>query len=199
MALDLIGQLKKFQNVSDRETSDAFFLTHVPAVGSVAFLNIVYKAAPTRIREEIERELRLPPTMAEYYCAWNGARLFVGALAIYGCLPEGQLLDRTDPTKLLPFNIREVNQEFQRQLRDREVVCIGSYSYDRSIVCMDRRSQTVTCHVGKDFGRVRQEWASLDQWLTDELTRLSLLFDERGNRLVEKDRLLPGLEPARVV
>ena len=199
MALDLIAQLRKFQNVSDRETSDAFFLTHVPAVGSAAFLNIVYKAAPTQVREEIVRELRLPPPMIEFYSAWNGARLFVGALSIYGCVPEGQLLDRTDPTKLLPFNIREVNHEFQRQLQDRDVVCVGSYSYDRSIVCMDSRSQAVTCHVGKNFGRVRQEWTSLDQWLTNELARLSLLFDERGNRLVEKDRLLPGLEPARVV
>jgi hypothetical protein len=199
MPLDLIGQLKKFQDMSDRETSDAFFLTHVPTVGSAAFLNIVYKAAPTQLRLEIGRELRLPPAMVEFYSAWNGARLFVGALSIYGCVPEGQLLDRTDPTKLLPFNIREVNHEFQRQLRERELVCIGSYSYDRSIVCMDRRSQAVICHVGKDFGRVRHQWTSLDQWLTDELARLSLLFDERGNRLVEKDRLLPGLEPARVV
>jgi hypothetical protein len=199
VALDLIVQLKKFRNVSDRETSDAFFLTHLPAVGSAAFLNIVYKAAPSQIREEIGRELRLPSTMLEFYNAWNGARLFVGALSIYGCVPEGQLLDRTDPTRLQPFNIREVNHEFQRRLRDREVVCIGSYSYDRSIVCMDRRSQAVTCHIGTEFGRVRQEWTSLDQWLTDELGRLSLLFDERGNRLVEKDRLLPGLEPARIL
>ena len=194
MALDLIGHLKKFQNVSDRETSDAYFLTHVPTVGSGAFLNIVYKAAPTLIREKIGQELRLPPTMVEFFGAWNGARLFVSALSIYGCIPEGQLLDRTDPTQLLPFNIREVNQEFHRQLRDREAVCVGSYSYDRSIVCVDRRSQVVTCHAGKDFGRIRQEWTSLDQWLTDELARLSLLFDERGNRLVAKDRLLPSRE-----
>ena len=57
----------------------------------------------------------------------------------------------------------------------------------------------MVCYVGKEFSQVRQEWKSLEQWLTGELSRLSLLFDAEGKRLIRKERLLPGLDPSRVV
>lgn len=193
MAIDLLRHLGEFQDVSNRETKDAYFLTHVPSVGSAAYLNIVYKAPEPALREEVGRELKLPSTLQDFYCSWNGARLFVGALAVYGCLPVDKVLQRSDPTRLLPFDIREVNLEFARETQARDIICIGSYSYDRSLVCIHRETLSVTCYVGKDFGNVRQEWVSLGQWLTDELARLSLLFDERGVLLVEKQFTLPGV------
>jgi hypothetical protein len=199
MPIDLLALLGKFEAVSDRETPDAYFRTHVPAVGSSAYLNIVYKAPPKTVLDEVDREVRLPNSLRDFYTSWNGARLFVGALSVYGCVPTGQLLNRADPFKLLPFDVREVNHEFTRQTKNAGLVCIGSYSYDRSIVCMHRETQSVACYVGKDFSKRRQEWGSLDRWLTDEVGRMSLFFDSQGNRLVDKERLLPGLEPSRVI
>jgi hypothetical protein len=178
--------------LADRETEEAFFRTHLPRVGSAAYLNIVYKPASSGVTEEVNRESMFPSSLSEFYRQWNGARLFVGALSVYGCMQTGQLLHRADPTRLLPFDIREVNQEFAEQITDRDLVCVGSYSYDRSIVCVSRRSQSVACYVGEDFDRVRDQWPNLTQWLTDEVSRISLLFDEKGNRLVGKERLLPG-------
>jgi hypothetical protein len=199
MSIDLLGVLGKFEDASSRETEDAYFRTHVPEVGSGAYLNIVYKAPASAVLQEVERELRLPATLLEFYNAWNGARLFVGALSVYGCLPAGQRIDRTDPLKLLPYDIREVNREFAMQTKVRGLLCIGSYSYDRSIVCMRREPQSVVCYVGTEFSKVRQEWSGVEQWLSGELSRLSLLFDADGKRLVAKESLLPGLDPSRVV
>lgn len=198
MAINLLAMLGKFKELADQETEDAYFRTKVPSIGPDAFLNIVYKAPPRSLIDEIEMELRLPSSLLEFYGQWNGARFFVGGLSVYGCVRSGQQLNRTSPLKLLPFNIREVNREFARQTNEAGLVCIGSYSYDRSIVCMRRESQSVVCFIGKDFSNVRQEWKSLERWLTEELLRLSLLFDEEGNRLTDKERLLPGLEPSRV-
>lgn len=198
MSINLLAMLGKFKNLADQETEDAYFRTKVPAVGPDAFLNIVYKAPPRSLIDDIEMDLRLPSSLSEFYGQWNGARLFVGGLSVYGCVRSGQQLDRTSLLKLLPFNIREVNREFGRQANEAGLVCIGSYSYDRSIVCMRRESQSVVCFVGKDFLNVRQEWKSLEHWLAEELLRLSLLFDEEGNRLTDKEWLLPGLEPSRV-
>jgi hypothetical protein len=168
-------------------------------VGSSAYLNIVYKAPPKSVLEEVDRTIHFPESMLSFYTAWNGARLFVGALSVYGCLSTGRLLDRADPFKLQPFDVREVNREFERQTKDAGLICIGSYSFDRSMVCMHRETQSVACYVGKDFSKRRQEWESLDQWLTVEISRMSLLFDGAGNRLVDKERLLPGLEPSHVI
>jgi hypothetical protein len=199
MPIDLLAMLGKFETVSDQETPDAYFRTHIPVVGSSAYLNIVYKASPKAVLDEVDQEVRLPESLLDFYNAWNGARLFVGALSVNGCVPTGQLLDRTDPFKLLPFDVRDANKKFTRQTKDAGLVCIGSYSYDGSIVCLHRETQSVSCYVGTDFSKLRQEWRSLDHWLRDEVVRISLLFDTRGNRLVEKERLLPGLEPSRVV
>lgn len=199
MPINLLKLLGKFESVSNRETAGAYFQTHVPAVGSDAYLNIVYKAAPMAVVREVDRDIRLPASLIDFYTTWNGARLFVGALSIYGCLSIGQTLDRTDPYKLLPFDLRAVNQEFAMRTTDLGLLCIGSYSFDRSIICMRRKTQSVICFVGKHFSKVRMEWTSLELWLTEEIARISLLFDEKGNRLVEKDHLLPGLEPPRVI
>jgi hypothetical protein len=198
MSIDLLGLLGRFEDASNHETEDAYFRTHVPGVGPSAYLNIVYKAPARALLEEVEREIQFPAPLLEFYRAWNGARLFVGALSVYGCLPAGQQLERTDAFKLLPFDVRQVNREFARQTMDRNLVCIGSYSYDRSIVCMRRESQSVVCYVGNAFSKMRQEWKSLEHWLTGEVSRLSLLFDAAGNRLVDKERLLPGLDASRV-
>jgi hypothetical protein len=193
VAIDLLALLGKFDNCADHETEQAFFRTYVPSVGRAAFLNIIYKAIGPGVMDEVAKDLRFPSALSDFYATYNGARLFVGALSIYGCLPTGQLLHRADPTRLLPFDIREVNQEFALRIGGRDSICIGSYSYDRSVVCLHRTDQSVTCYVGTDFGKIRQQWPSLDRWLTDEVSRLSLLFDEKGNRLVDKERLLPGL------
>ncbi|MGH9719989.1 MAG: hypothetical protein ACRD8O_07235 [Bryobacteraceae bacterium] len=197
MAFDLLTLLGKFKNLSNRETDAALFRTKVPSVGPDAYLNIVYKPAAAQVRTELARELQFSSSLSEFYQCWNGARFFVGALSVYGCLPVNYQIVRSDPLKLLPFSIREVNREFSTQMKERDLVCVGSYSYDRSVVCICRKSQSVTCFVGKDFSKERQSWSSLDHWLSDELLRLSALFDESGDRLVEKDKLLPGLEPWR--
>ena len=198
MTIDLLRQLCKFQDVSNRETRDAYFLTHIPSVGSAAYLNIVYKPPEVDLMEHVGRELKLPSKLQDFYRSWNGARLFVGAFSVYGCLPFNQMQDRSDPTRLLPFDIRDVNGEFVQVTQAKDILCIGSYSHDRSIFCIHRETLSVTCYVGKNFEKIRHEWAGLDHWLTDEIARLSLLFDEKGTHLVDKQFLLPGLMPLRL-
>jgi hypothetical protein len=197
--IELLRLLTKFNDLADRETEDAYFRTHVPTVGSSAYLNIVYKAPPRSILEEVDRDLHFPESLKRFYADWNGARLFVGALSVYGCLSNGRSFDRTDPFRLPPFDVREINREFAKQTKSAGLICIGSYSYDRSIVCIHRETQSVFCCVGKDFSKRRQEWADLDQWLTEETGRLSFLFDSTGTRLVDKELLLPGLERSRAI
>lgn len=198
MAINLLAMLGKFKTIGDRETEDTYYRTKVLSIGPEAFLNVVYKAPHGEVMEDVDLDLRFPSSLSDFYRHWNGARFFVGALSVYGCLRKGQQLDRTSSFKLQPFDIREVNREFLRHTKEAGLICIGSYSYDRSIVCMRRASQSVVCFVGKDFSKVRQEWKDLEHWLADELPRLSLLFDEEGNQLTDKVRLLPGLEPSRI-
>lgn len=80
---------------------------------------------------------------------------------------------------------------FARAITGTDLLCIGSYGYDRSIVCIDRTTLEVSCFVGKDFTRTPKAWQSLDDWLVSEIQRVCRLHDELGNCLVDKKQFLP--------
>lgn len=192
MPIDLMALLSKFKSVSSRETDLAFFLTNVPAVAPLAYLSVLFKAAPQSVVASIDKELNLPTTLLDFYRQWNGAHFFVNAFSVYGCVPIGQLLVRSDPFKLPPFSVLKANQELSRKMDMTELLCIGVYGLDGSRVCLNRESQSIVCFAGEDLSTRRFEWRNLEHWLTDELARLSMMFDPAGNRLVDEEELLPG-------
>jgi hypothetical protein len=191
MAIDLKALVAKFRNVSDVETDHALFRTNVPSVAPQGYLNMLFKPASANTRENVARRLQLPAPLLEFFAQSNGARLFFDGIAIYGCWSEHQMFDRTNPFGHMPFNIEGVNREFAKATSTTHLLCIGSYNFDRSIVCIDRTALGVTCFVGKDFTRKRRTWPSLDDWLVNEIKRVCALHDEFGNCLVDKKLLLP--------
>ena len=191
--LDLRGLLRQFRDLENVETPQAFFCTKVPAVGPQAYLNIIYKPAADEVRDEITTELRLPPCIETFLRVYNGARLFLDDLSIYGCLPQTHSLNRADPLAIPPFGIREANSEFRKQLAPDEIL-VGSYGYDRSLVYVNRWSRRVICGEGKNLRKSRGEWESFEAWLNAEVLRLATLFDASGNRTVGEEFSLPGTE-----
>ncbi len=101
------------------------------------------------------------------------------------------MLDRAKPFRLPPFNIEGVNREFAKAISDTDLICIGSYSFDRSMVCIDRMSIEITCFVGKDFTRRRKKWQTLEDWIVSEIERVGDLHDDFGSRLVNEKLFLP--------
>jgi hypothetical protein len=191
MYIDLLNLLKKFDDADDVETDTAIYRTRVPSVGPEAYLNVIFKPSAAEVREGVASNLHFPPPLVTFYSEWNGARLFVNGINIYGCVPQGQLLRRTESFALSPFNIEAVNREFANSLYAQNLVCIGSYGWDRSLVCVDRRSFEVVCFRGEDLGMRRKIWRSLERWIVSELARIEVYFDASGDCLVEPDRLVP--------
>jgi hypothetical protein len=193
LTIDLLATLARFENVDDYETALAFYRTRVPAVGRLAYLNSVYKPAPPEVRHELDDALGLTSELRDFYAQWNGVRLFFDLLSIYGCLPRRYLLDRADPTDLLPFDLRQINAELAERLSGTDLVCIGAYGYDRSRVYQRRATGEVICAVGDDqVGDLRGRWPSLREWLASEIPRVAACFDPKGRRLVPPERSLPG-------
>lgn len=195
MTIEVLRLLSTFENVNDRESETAFFRTHVPQAGSLAYLNIIFKPAATDVLRRVAVQLRMPAVLSEFLKVQNGAILFSGALSIYGVQRSGQLLNRGDPFFDLPFNIEEENRNWPPPDSHR-FLAIGGYSFDGSIVCIDRSD----CSLSR-FSRGEQEllkaplfkWPSLQGWLTTEIARLSVLFDRRGTRLVDESQTVPHL------
>lgn len=192
MPINLTKLVERFSSSGDVETPSAYYLTGLQNPHGVAHLNIIFKAAPLPVREWVATRLDLCANLRAFYAMWNGARLFFDSLSLYGCLPRNQLFDRANPFGVLPFDIVEINSECLPGRAKDNLICIGSYSFDRSLVCIERLSGEIICFEGASFNKQRSAWKSLDSWLNEEIARLSLLFDYNGNQLAPDELTLPS-------
>ncbi len=191
MTIDFDALLSKFEDIADFEYEGRVFRTNAQSIAPRAYLNIYYRAAVEEIQKTIIESLGLPQDVREFYRTHNGANLFVGAIHIYGFLPPGQLIERGDWRKRLPHNFIIINEEYFPDLILRNSLCLGSYGYDLSMVCVSRDTGEIICVEGSNFNRVRAKWGSFESWLTSEIVRLSNYFDSVGHRLVDIERTLP--------
>jgi hypothetical protein len=193
MTVDLRDLVSQFREANDRESESAYFRTHVPWVAPLAYFNIIYKPALGDVLREAISRLDIPPVFAQFLAVQNGAILFSGALSIYGVLRPGQLLNRSEPFSLPPFDIDDENLNWPSCDPER-FLAIAGYGFDGSRVCIDRRNLDI--HL---FQRGERElkrtpaanWKDLDGWLTSEVVRLSCLFDHEGHRLTNEAETLP--------
>ena len=171
---------------NDLETSLAYFRTHVPWVAPQAYMHIIFKPTPSDALAQVAQKLRMPPVFMEFLKTQNGAILYSGALSIYGVSPPGQRLNRSDPFSRSPFDIERENSNWPPYDAETFIV-IGGYGFDGSSACINRS----TLHIDL-FQRGEASlqstpvcsWNSLDEWIRDEHSRLSMLFDSAGRRLV---------------
>lgn len=194
MAINLLHELSKFSIVNDRESKVAFFRTHVPSVGSLAYLNVIFKGAPNDALLDSARKLRMPRTLVELLRQQNGACLFSGSLSIYGIHQPGQLLQRSDPLFDLPFNIEVENRNWPPHDPIR-FLAFGGYGFDGSRVCINRDDLRIYLFPrGKDrlLSVASHSWQDLDSWLNSEIARLTALFDSDGKRLVDESQTVPS-------
>ncbi len=179
MSIDLLSLISRFRPFDDRENANASFRTRVPWVAPEAYLNIIYKPAPPKLLSEIAGKLSFPLSVIDFLRQHNGAMLFSGSLSLFGVVEPGRLLNRQDTFSLPPFNIEDENESWSFH-RDRLLV-VGGYQFDGSSACIDRSDGKI--HVFKRKQRIPTiSWPSLEFWLTNEIARLGLLFDDDGKR-----------------
>lgn len=196
MAIGLLDLVSNASSVNDRETDVAYFRTHVPWVAPEAYLHIVFKPAPERVLAQAAQRLRLPPVFLDFLKTQNGAILFSGALSIYGVLASGERINRSDPFSRPPFDIERENSNWPPY----DPACflaIGGYGFDGSCVCINRNTFRIDLFSRGEASLSRRpsvSWNGLDEWIRDENSRLSTLFDSTGRRLVNESETVrhPG-------
>lgn len=189
--ISLENLLSKFKPHKNVEYEGRKFMTNVPAVGELAYLNIIYDAADDEIQRDIIDPLRLPTDLRDFYRTYNGAHLFSNLLRLYGFRPKSYLFDRDNRWRALPYDLIDTNAEFFKDWQSSGIILVGSYGYDRSEVYVERSTGLVHCSVADNLRRIRASWVSFETWLEEEIGRLSECFDENGNRLVEIEETLP--------
>jgi hypothetical protein len=180
MSTDLLNLISQFRPFDDRETTEAYYRTRVPWVAPEAYLNLVYKSAPSGVLAEVATKWRFPSSLVKLLEQHNGAMLFSGALNLYGVVSPGRFLNREDSLSLPPFNIEWENKSWS--LHPERLLVVGGYTLDGSRVCVDRSDGKA--HVFQRSQRAPMaSWPSLESWILDEVARLRLLFDDEGKRV----------------
>lgn len=193
--VNLIPLLSRYKKIKDFESDVAVFRTNTPHRAPFAYLHILFKPAPEELQRVRCSQLRIPPSLADFYSHHNGAELFGGTIRIFGFLSDHYLLNRRDWRNLPPFNILDLNEQHRDELGSRNLIAFADYKVDGSLVCVERDSGRIECLVEENFRKVRQTWPDFDNWIQEEVSRLSLHFDELGHCSVEHNKLLPGSDP----
>ena len=137
--------------------------------------------------------MRFPAPFMDLLKKQNGAILFAGSLSVYGVLSTNKSLNREQPFMLPPFDIEDENKRWPPYDPER-LLCIGGYGFDGSGACIDREDGRI--HVFRRATRTLAKspvatWPSLDTWIRTEVSRLSSLFDSKGNRLADESLTIP--------
>ena len=182
MATDLFRALSDFQPFEDRETANAFFRRHVPELGSAAYLHVIYKPVDQHLLDETGKRLKIPEAFLNFLKRQNGASLFSNTLHIFGVVPKGQMVNRTDPFSLPPFNLEKENSHLSAIDQER-FLAFGGYGFDGSTLCIDRSSNQVQLFP-RDDSRVLVGWPEFEEWIGSEIERLRGMFSTDGRLLV---------------
>lgn len=199
MAIRLLDLIPSAGSANDRETNVAYFRTHVPWVAPQAYLHIIFKPASERFLVQTAQKLRLPSVFVDFLKTQNGAILFSGALSIYGVLAPGERINRSDPFSRPPFDIENENSSWPPCDPDHLVV-IGGYGFDGSRVCINRDTLRIDVFTRGEASLSRTpsfSWDGLDEWIRDENSRLSTLFDSTGRRLVNESETVRHVSSRR--
>lgn len=178
----LLELLRLDSTEPDRKTQTGKTYIHVPWEAPLAYLHEIFEPADKIQLERASREIGIPSVWREFLAAQNGANLYSNSLYILGVFEPKRLQSRR-PEDRVAFNIEDTNKEAQLTSAD-EWLQIGIYGYDASRVLLSRANQSVraTNRAGK---RVLAEWPDVWCWLTEEISRLSLLFSPEGRLLCD--------------
>jgi len=144
------------------------------------------------MREPVIAQLDIPEGFGHFLSEYNGLRLFVGNLGVCGITDPNTLFRRQDPFALPTFSLQDMNCEMEWALKGTELLFVGDYGFDGSVVCLDRVDHRVHCFRGRDLTVKRATWQSFEDWLVNEITRLNKLYSSAGVLLADPSDTLPG-------
>lgn len=172
--IDLLSLVVRTGASTYRETEAAYFLTQIPWQAPEAYLHIIYRPLPGDVIARSISGVPVPTPVVRQLNVFNGARLFAGALLVFGVRRSGDLLSRDGVLSLPPLDIVGENVGVDQT----GGFAIGIYPEDGALVQIDQHTGVVRC---RREGDKAYEWASLDEWLTSECERLGAMFDSVGH------------------
>lgn len=171
--MNLINKYKKY---GEKHTSlETRLVCHVPHVGSEAWFHSLYRPLKENEIRSMDRRLKLPEIMVDFYTLHNGLKIFSDTIRIYGIRSS---FVRTGDEVYQPYDIYTSTSRLYEDFPDHYFI-FGSYNWDRSRLVIDKNNNKIY-RTEEEEPVILNEWADFDTWLLSETERLMTLFDEKG-------------------
>ena len=180
MSLQDVLQTLRDSRVPGRRTlpNGTELIGRVPHVAPQAWFHKIYGPLSEEGTAKIERILKktLPTILKRFFTLANGLNMYSDELAIYGLRSD---YSRTGDAAIQPYHIQD--RDVLERPRDAApaLIFIGGYSADGSLVYIDCGTQRVF-RCTRESSKPLNEWPHFVDFLTQEVERLSGLFDADG-------------------
>ena len=175
---DILNPLFQWKQEGERLLENGTILIYkVPHIAPKAWFHIIYHHIEITTLKEIEKELSisLPDDFKEFLLTTNGINIFSDSISVYG---KRTSYVREGDEAIQPYDLALHHNEVKHYLPDKYLV-IGSYNWDGSHIIYDLDTNQIhRCE--RYSSTVLQSWDNLKSFLSDEINRLTKLFDEKG-------------------
>jgi hypothetical protein len=129
----------------------------------------------------------MPVQVQDLLRVTNGAVLFLGALSVYG---YRRTLSR-DPANPQPLSIETPNTVERPKGAPSAALFIAFYNSDGSRAWVDSATGSVHRSPRHQWAPSLNTWPSVFDWLSTEVRRINLLFNDQGLRIDPKVPTVP--------
>lgn len=162
---------------------------HAPHIAPEAYLHEFFPGLVGGEFEVMEMFLRrpVPAPLRKLYKRFNGFRLFVGELDIFGIRRN---YDRNLHDGRQPFDIQDSNIHERPRRTPEDIVFFAFYKDDGCELSMSPDGPEVyATPMGK--WKIKRTWPDLETCLLSEVERLATLFDAQGHLIGKRGKISP--------
>lgn len=180
----------RFEGLGSRTLeSGVRLIGNVPHVAPEAYFHVIFPPLDDASIGALEDRIgtSVPSWLREFYQLANGIKLFAYHLYVAGHRTSNV---RMGDAAWQPFALELDNNKERPDGTPDDLVVFGGYQQDCSVVAAAQADPRVF-HSPTDRFAPGREWASIDDWLCREISRLDALFDETGRLIGSPAELLP--------
>jgi hypothetical protein len=186
----VVEVLEQWQTIGERTTKfGTRLIGHVPHVGDMAYLHLLYKSLNNSQIIEIEQRInkKIPEHMKDFYSFSNGATFFL-TLELQG---KRDNYDRTlNDNVYQPIDLEYQNILDKPKNSTEEMFFFGGYDWDGSNLFTFTNDKKIYLCAYDDASEIYYEWDSFEDFIVTEIERLSKLYDKDGRKI---DKNIPTI------
>lgn len=179
---EILNILRLYSYLGQHQTENGTLLIgKAPHIAPQAWLHRIFEPlSDSQIKElELKMKISIPHDYRCFLNYSNGLGVFNTTLSLYGMT---FINNRTVESTYQPFDIVRRNVIERPANAHKDVLFIGSYSWDLSLLFIDPNTNKV--HICKrDDATPIFEWSSFSLMLEQEIKRLATLFDSEGKKI----------------